>query len=245
MQDRYAGDIGDYGKLGLLRSLASAGLHVGVNWYRIPNENHNEDGKFIQYVQASGKGSYRACDPLLWDALAHIVNSGQRRVESLESPDILDAVFYNEPLDFRDVSFRKRAETRADWHRQALKKLDGCDIVFADPDNGLMVPSARRSKRGNKYVLAGELYDYYRQGASVIYYQHKARRPDSFYMDQHNKLLQDERIKDAKGLGLKFTRTSLRYYWFLVRPEHADILHRCIDFMLACSWSDCFRLCRI
>ena len=151
MQDRYTGDIGDYGKLGLLRCLAAAGLRVGVNWYRTSDEDHNEDGKFTQYVQASGQTSYRPYDPLLWDSLAQIVNSGQQRVESLETPDILDAVFYNEPLDFRKVSFRERAGIRADWHRRALAALDGCETVFVDPDNGLMVPSARRSKKANKY----------------------------------------------------------------------------------------------
>ena len=212
MQDRYTGDIGDYGKLGMLRCLAAAGLRVGVNWYRTPDEDHNEDGKFIQYVQASGQTSYRPYDPPLWDALAQIVNSRQRQVESLETPDILDAVFFDKPLDFSNVPFRDREEKRAEWHRQALAALDGCEIVFVDPDNGLMVSSARRSKKANKYVLPEELFDYYQQGASVIYYQHKARRQDSFYTDQHNKLLQDERIQGAKGLGLKFTRTSLRYY---------------------------------
>ena len=40
MQDRYTGDIGDYGKLGMLRYLAAAGLRVGVNWYRTPDEDH-------------------------------------------------------------------------------------------------------------------------------------------------------------------------------------------------------------
>lgn len=159
MQDRYTGDIGDYGKLGLLRCLAAAGLRVGVNWYRTSDEDHNEDGKFTQYVQASGQTSYRPYDPLLWDSLAQIVNSGQQRVESLETPDILDAVFYNEPLDFRKVSFRERAGIRADWHRRALAALDGCETVFVDPDNGLMVPSARRSKKANKYVLPEELFD--------------------------------------------------------------------------------------
>ena len=48
MQDRYTGDIGDYGKLGMLRYLAAAGPRVGVNWYRTPDEDHNEDGKFIR-----------------------------------------------------------------------------------------------------------------------------------------------------------------------------------------------------
>ena len=207
MQDRYTGDIGDYGKLGMLRCLAAAGFRVGVNWYRTPDEDHNEDGRFTQYAHDN---TYRDCDPQLWASLAQILDTKQRRVESLETPDILDAVFYNEPLDFRKVSFLEREGKRADWHRRALAALNGCELVFVDPDNGLMVPSARRSKKANKYVLPEELFNYYQQGASVIYYQHKARRQDSFYTDQHNKLLQDERIQGAKGLGLKFTRTSLR-----------------------------------
>ena len=33
MQDRYVGDVGDFGKIGMLRQIANAGLRVGVNWY--------------------------------------------------------------------------------------------------------------------------------------------------------------------------------------------------------------------
>lgn len=148
MQDRYVGDIGDYGKLGLLRSLAAAGLRIGVNWYRTPDENHNEDGKFIQYLRTSGEGSYRAHDPLLWDELAEIVNSGRRQVESLEAPSILDAAFFHDILDFSQVSYRERENVRADWHQRALERLRDCGIVFADPDNGLIVSSALRGKGG-------------------------------------------------------------------------------------------------
>ena len=45
MQNRYAGDIGDYGKLGLLRSLSRTGLRIGVNWYLTPDEDRNGDGR--------------------------------------------------------------------------------------------------------------------------------------------------------------------------------------------------------
>lgn len=239
MQDRYTGDIGDYGKLGLLRCLAAAGLRVGVNWYRTPDEDHNEDGRFTQYAHDS---SYRDCDPQLWASLAQILDANQRRVESLETPDILDAVFYNELLDFREVSFRERTKERSKWHSGALAALNGCELVFVDPDNGLMVPSARRRKKANKYVLTEELFAYYQQGASVVYYQHKAHHQDGFYIDQHNKLLQDERIQGAEGLGLKFTRTSLRYYWFLLHPEHAETVRRCVASLLAGPWGNCFEL---
>ena len=42
MQNRYAGDIGDFGKLGLLRTLYAAGFSVGVNWYLNPNLTSKE-----------------------------------------------------------------------------------------------------------------------------------------------------------------------------------------------------------
>lgn len=44
MQNRYVGDIGDFGKLGLLRQLHKTGLSIGVNWYLTPDETHNGDG---------------------------------------------------------------------------------------------------------------------------------------------------------------------------------------------------------
>ena len=36
MQDRYAGDVGDYGKIGVLKFLQTQGFTIGVNWYRVP-----------------------------------------------------------------------------------------------------------------------------------------------------------------------------------------------------------------
>ena len=49
MQNRYAGDVGDFGKLGLLRGLTSSQLDIGVNWYLTPDESHNANGKHIGY----------------------------------------------------------------------------------------------------------------------------------------------------------------------------------------------------
>lgn len=35
MQDNYVGDIGDYGKYGLLREVCAERLSLSVNWYRV------------------------------------------------------------------------------------------------------------------------------------------------------------------------------------------------------------------
>jgi hypothetical protein len=63
MQDRYVGDVGDFGKYGLLRSLA-ADLSLGVVWYLGPEESHNADGKHIGYLNSTQKNliKFRDCD---------------------------------------------------------------------------------------------------------------------------------------------------------------------------------------
>jgi hypothetical protein len=80
MQNRYAGDVGDFGKLGLLRQLISSQLDIGVNWYLVPDESHNADGKHIGYITDT---RYNGCDDSLRNSLKEIVNS-QRSVSALE-----------------------------------------------------------------------------------------------------------------------------------------------------------------
>ena len=92
MQNRYTGDIGDFGKLGLLRVLQAAGFSIGVNWYLTPDENHNQDGKHTNY------DDLRSCDESLWRELKQIVDS-DRNVAALQTDRIQKATFYPEPLD--------------------------------------------------------------------------------------------------------------------------------------------------
>ena len=239
MQNRYTGDIGDFGKLGLLRQLNRTGLSIGVNWYLIPDETHNGDGRHISYLK---NGSFRACDEQLWSALGEIVDSGKREVSALERPDILQATFYSKALDFTDAGKSERQTLRLEWHSRALQQLQNCDIVFVDPDNGLMVPSADGTPKSNKFVLPFELAEYYRAGASVIYYQHKARRPDEFYIAQNKQLIAFGAFPNAETLGLKFKTTSQRYYFCLMQPQHEAIVTHCLGRMLKTPWKNHFVL---
>ena len=118
---------------------------------------------------------------------------------------------------------------------------EGCGVVFADPDNGLIVPSAEGGVRSGKYALPSELADYYRAGASVIYYQHQARRRDGFYTEQHLRLLESA-FPGAAGLGLKFCTMSRRYYFFAMQPAHEARLRACVCRMLQTPWQRHFRL---
>lgn len=234
MQNRYTGDIGDFGKLGLLRVLQAAGFSIGVNWYLTPDENHNQDGKHTNY------DDLQSCDESLWSELKQIVESGDRSVAALQKDSILKATFYAETLDFRGKKKAERRLIRENWHQNALKALCGSDLVFVDPDNGLIVPSAEEKPKENKYVLPKELAEYYEQGSSVIYYQHQARRQDPYYEDQHQKLLSRPEFSGASGLGLKFRRTSHRYYFMILHPEHREKVTKAVREMLNTDWSQCF-----
>jgi hypothetical protein len=134
MQHRYAGDIGDFAKYGLLRAIG-AGYRLGVAWYLYPDESHNADGKYTAYLDHPKK--WRHLDPELFDGLGIIVSESQRDLEVIETSGLLgDAVYANEPLAFEGDAL-KRGSERASWFQEVLSSLKNCNIVFADPDNGL------------------------------------------------------------------------------------------------------------
>ena len=239
MQNRYTGDIGDFSKLGLLRALSNAGFSIGLNWYLTPNETHNEDGKHTEYLCQAEQ--YRFLDSQLFDELKAIIASGRREVSAMEKPEILEAKFFSEVLDFPRAS--KIREVREGWNRRALHEMKGNDIVCLDPDNGLIVPSATGTKRENKYMLREELYKYYQQGSSVIYYQHKARRKDEYYQEQYASLISG--YPDATGLIMKFRTTAQRYYMFLLQPQHEEIVKETLLKMLTSGWENHFQLIEV
>ena len=239
MQDRYTGDLGDFSKLGILRALQTAGLSIGVNWYLTPDENHNGDGRHVKYLSQE---EYKACDETLWLELKNIVESNHRKACYLENENILRANFFSERLDFTGKTKAERESIRKTWHNKACIALAGNDIVCVDPDNGLIVPSAVGRPKENKYVLYDELADYYAQQSSVIYYQHKARKQDEFYLRQHKELIYGQNFPHAKGLALKFKTTSQRYYFFIMQPQHQTVIETAIKNMLSKAWNKQFML---
>ena len=135
MQNRYTGDVGDFVKYGLLRALCT-GRRLGVAWYLHPDQGHNEDGGFVQYLREPDK--WRHLDSELFDGLKRMVDSGRRCVKSVEQSGLLqEAVFASDTLCCRSRSVAERAKWRREWFEDVRRKLSRCDVVFADPDNGL------------------------------------------------------------------------------------------------------------
>ena len=129
MQDRYAGDLGDYMKFGLLRWLVPPdllySLRLGVVWYRTLDKGHNTDGKHIAYLQPGHRASARLhpLDPDLYQRLAGVVASGRRNTAALAEAGVLGTrtCFFGDPLDFTSLPPGQRGaqpgKTGDDPHR--------------------------------------------------------------------------------------------------------------------------------
>jgi len=135
LQDRYVGDIGDYFKYGMLRRLAK-GRSLGVMWYLFPDENHNDDGKHTSYLERPD--NWRNFDPALFDTLEQLALDNRRNTAALAQSGILGNTKFNfERLDAGWLKVNERRRWRGAWFENGLTFLKTCDLIFADPDNGL------------------------------------------------------------------------------------------------------------
>jgi len=231
MQNRYAGDVGDFGKFGLLREIQrhSGCASIGINWYLTPDENGNADGKHVRYLKRPG---FSDCDPQLYRKMASVVNN-QRTVAVLENAELVtNAIYYNNVLEVPNYDF-----SRADWHNHALEKLKNANVVFLDPDNGVQVPDVVVTPaRSIKYVMVEELTDYLTRGQSVIVYNHRARENESIYLSRLSWINSNMITAPTMKRIITFHRGTTRDYIFLIQSNYSKIIDDAIQQLLNSSW---------
>lgn len=167
MQDKYVGDIGDYVKLGLLRALMPD-RKLGVVWYRVPDEANNNDGGKIGYLEKPER--FRYADPELFDHLKGVVFGGRREIKSLLLM-LPGAIPYDECVTTAGRPAIRR-EWRKKWFASVLEHLSGCDLVFADPDNGIVDDEDERKGKMDfcKQIPLEEVRALARDRCAIIYH---------------------------------------------------------------------------
>jgi hypothetical protein len=141
MQSRYIPDLGDFSKLGLLRSLAGSGTpnvwSVGIVWYLTDPERDatgkllNHDGRRpVAYLTAARPDFFRVCDPALYDALRRLYDdclrdAGRQDVREYRRRGILGvpARFAEGLLTFSGVPVRNRRRMCEGWFGRVLADL--------------------------------------------------------------------------------------------------------------------------
>lgn len=241
MQNRYAGDVGDFGKLGMLRRIEKSGISVGVNWYLVGDENHNNDGKHIGYLENK---KFRGCDDELLEKLKGMIAQKHRTVFVLEHLEPLKTGKY-----FHERLYEPRRQdcvSRSEWHTQALNSMADCDLVFLDPDNGLLPKSVgRASDKSIKYVLPEEIIDYYKVGHSVVFYSHRTREQLEVYLQRFADLFASTKLCGATVKGLSYRRGTVRDYFFIIHEEHLAKIETSIQSLVDAKWREHFSVIEI
>lgn len=225
MQNRYVGDIGDFSKYFLLRELSQSGFKIGLNWYFTePTEKelkyNGGDGKHTDYL-IYDKYNIRNADPELFDKLRTLVVKNNRSISSLVEFDILPHInnFFAEPVELRNK--------RESWFNRSLATLKECDVVFCDPDNGIIPKSVLPiSSNANKYILLSELHQLYStENKSVIIYQHTART-GKIEQQITSKINEVEKVLSIQNKNLvQVLYTGLgtsRFYIAVKQPSHSS-----------------------
>ena len=253
MQNRYVGDIGDFGKYGLLQVLCdgSPSLKLGVIWYLYKPRNENpRDGDKINYLEPTkyNQRQFAECNNKLYEKLRAIVDGKRRSVSAIREERILppSTVFYEEKLAFDEPFLLPKNEKEAlrkRWLEGAEKKTEGCNVIFLDPDNGLEVKSVRPYyKKGPKYVFREEIKPYVERSQSVILYQHLNRQgkaPEQI----HRRFKQFEELPRVFDIfALQYHRGTGRVFFVLASRKHSKILRAQTDRLLEGLWAKHFQL---
>lgn len=174
MQDKFVGDVGDFGKYGLLRTLAGIeprsrpGYRLGVFWYfGDDGKPHNADLRYL-----SKPDEFCHYDTGLFRHLLRMDETQKRTVEEVKKQRCLgrrrflgrNAVFFSKPLPDR--------QERDRWLSQALDITRRSHIVLLDPDMGLATARMETQRaRSREHAYLNEVRPFVKRGQTVVIYQ--------------------------------------------------------------------------
>lgn len=223
MQHHFVGDVGDFGKYGLLRALsgewpaAEPRLTLGVVWYLPAGAvGSAADGQKLTYLDQPHK--FRDCDPTLFGALGELLDGRDRSLGAIEASGILGdgTLFFDDPIP-------QGRSPRQEWLQDAVRAVRGRDIVFLDPDKGLAPRSARANSTEHAYVH--EVGAFVQSGQTVVVYHHLGRTAKHpVQMREWAERLTRKLRLDAEPQVLWYRRGTARAYFVIPAGAHAGVI---------------------
>ena len=235
MKNQYIGDIGDYGKYGLLRFMANRGIKIGVNWYLTENDG-SSDGRFTDYLNRPEEKIY---DPELFDALREISTRSDKTVKMIEDAHLIPgAEFHSELLKSCTLEPDAREWNRRLWFNNSTLLLGDSELIFADPDNGISYKKTARTKDSEKFILPGDVSEYYNSGKNVVFYCHKGRRKQEAWEQAKTEIR--NHIRDVQILAVTCHRGTQRSYIFVLHPDCVRRYEQILQAFLESVWGRMF-----
>lgn len=177
MQNRYTGDIGDFGKFLLLKHLFSEEKSATI-WYLYPDESHNTDGSHT--VEEGNIKVYQHCyaiDSVMSEQFNAIHREPSRHIGLFETYPVLPNGRY-----FKERVVGEGADYRQQWLKRAIGFIEETQsrVVCLDPDNGIEPSSMNKLStfKQGKYATYSEIEAFFTIGCvdHLVIYQHFHRQ---------------------------------------------------------------------
>ncbi len=191
MQERYLGDIHDFKKFIFLKFLSiEFNKQIGLNWYLVDpkfisiKEKKNNDGEHRKYIQDE---KFKNIDEKVFEELKKFKPKELRKIDKFTEETHLKKFikFFNDKIN---IQYRK------DWLKRSLKFFDKEEIIFLDPDNGLLKSKVSR-KHSLKYILIDEIKSYINSSKIVIYTQFQSfNKHHLLYLCEIKKYLEENEL---------------------------------------------------
>ena len=194
MKAQYVGDIGDFGKVLLLKHLAGLSLKIGVNWVLTKNDNTNA-GEDRGYAKYRGINCLCCCDKSLLECIVQLAQTkkSERKIADLENRSIRN-----------DEAFK-------------CLNPDVADLVFFDPDNGI----GGDHGESPKHVYLPDLRRYWERGQSLMIYHHLGKR-ESHEKAIKTLTEQLQRFPNSHVTSYRFRRGTARVFLLCLQPKYID-----------------------
>jgi hypothetical protein len=232
MRHAYVGDVGDFGKYGLLRELIRGRreCRLAVVWYLTDSRESNNDGRHDSYLRGEPERcrAYRDCDPDLYDRLLIVREQRRLSVQLVESAQILPAstVFYQRvvPTGRKDGVGSVLWEARSNWLAAASDVVRSAELVFVDPDNGIIFCRGRDGREpyvrrpSHKHAYWHELESILRRGKSVVAYHHLGRQRGGHHA-HITTCMNHVRALGYEVAGIHYRRGSARVFFVIAAGD--------------------------
>lgn len=204
MKNQYFGDVRDYLKYSLLRTLGRE-LSVAVCWLLTPDDS-STGGGMTRYLCDPDR--WRGYDPQVFDFLhKQVIERQIRCICVLEQSELLgsNTRYFSECVPDDGLG-------RCKYLDKFMEYAHGAGLVFFDPDTGIEPPS----NKGSKYVHWHELARTFRHGHSLLVYQHTWRKPHDEFVR-----CRAEELRQLGGASKVFAFYDNAVVFFLVaQPCH-------------------------
>lgn len=204
MKNQYYGDVNDFRKYGLIRTLIGKGeIKTGIFWMLTPQDGRT-DGKFLSYLQQPQK--WRSFDAELFDSLyQHVYVEEGRNLSKIESSSLLSGMKFHSEILEDDIEKRKK------YFEVMGYKFSKVDFLFFDPDNGFKVKSTPLGRTGSsKYLYWDEFSHFFSKGHSILVNQHFTREKRSQFIERVVK-----RIKSQSRAEKVYSFSTAHVVFFL------------------------------